>query len=102
MRALNELLMSLHDLLGGDLFRGTESARPPDADVVAPQLHDHVRHPRLGQRVAVKPGQTVGAEGVMKESVTDNSLVQYAQVLIAWLGHQPPGKLVRPAVVGVG
>src|SRR5438105_569404 len=101
MRAPDELFMTLNDLIGGDLFRGNQSPRPPDADVVAPQVHDHVRYPRLGQRVAIKPTQAVCPEEVMKESVTDHSFVQYAHLLIARLSHQPAGEFVRPTVVGI-
>jgi hypothetical protein len=93
MRAVDGLLMALDDLIGGDLIGGTKSPRPPNTDVVTPRLHDYMCNPGLGQRVAVKPGQTVGAEGITKESVTGDSFVQYAHLLIARLSRQPPGEL---------
>jgi hypothetical protein len=85
MRALDELLMPLDNLIDADIFGWIDGK-----DVIPSQLHDHMGHTCAGERVAVETRQSVGAEGIMKGSVTGDSFVQYAHLLIARLSRQPP------------
>ena len=43
----------------------------------------------------------IGAEGIVKESVADDSFVQHAHRMIAGLRQQPLGELVCPSSIGV-
>lgn len=81
----DELPMPLDDLIDADLFGWIDGK-----DVIPSQLHDHMGHTCAGERVAVETRQSVGAEGIMKGSVTGDSFVQYAHLLIARLSCQPP------------
>src|SRR6266705_2092905 len=96
MSAFNELLMTLDDLIDCQFL-----GRIKRKDVVIAHRHDDVCYAGLAENVALKPGQTIGAEDIMKEPGAGNSRVQYAHILIAWMSHQPAGKLVRPTVVGI-
>ena len=64
--------MSLDDLIDGHLFGGIQRK-----DVVTSHLHDDMGHPVLVADVAVKPGQRVGAERIMKDPATGDPFVQY-------------------------
>lgn len=88
VRALDELLMPLDNLIDADIFGWIDGK-----EVIPSQLHDHMGYTSAGERVAVEAGQSVGAEGIRKESVTGDSFVQYAHLLIARLSRQPPGEL---------
>src|SRR6266571_9536114 len=99
MSAFNELLMSLDDLIDCQFL-----GRIKRKDVVIAHRHDDVCYAGLAENVALKPGQTVGAERIMKKPVAGNSGVQYAHMLITRItrmSHQSTGKLVRPTVVGI-
>src|SRR5215831_3544139 len=101
MRALDELLMALDNLIDGDLLSGTKSTGPPHADVVAPQLHDHMGHSRLGQHVPIEPGQSIRAHRVMKNPAAGNSFVEYSHSMISGLIYDAVGELVWPSFVCV-
>jgi hypothetical protein len=68
----------LNSLVDTDLFSGIDRKH-----IVAPQLHDHVCHARSRERVP-KTGESVGADGLMKDSATGNSFIHYPYLLIAW------------------
>ena len=85
MRAFDELFMSPDNLIDADIFGWIDGK-----DVIPSQLHDHMGHTCAGERVAVETRQSVGAEGIMKGSVTGDSFIQYAHLLIARLSCQPP------------
>src|SRR3954451_498309 len=101
VRALDQLLVALDNLIAGDLLGGTKSAGPSDADIVPARVHDHVGHASLAQHVPVEPGQRVRAYGVMKDSAAREPFVQDSHLMITGLIHQLVRELVWPPLVSV-
>src|SRR5258707_13080840 len=97
MRPLNELHVALDDLINGYRFGWIDCK-----DVVASHLHDQMRYAGGGENIAIKPGQCVRADRIMKDSVPCDSLVHDASLLAVWMIHQTSSEGVGPSLVGVG
>ena len=97
--AFDEHSMRLNDLPGRHRVGWIQLATD---DVVVAQQHDHVRHARLRQNIAVETRETVRSEDVAKQPVAREPRVHDAHQMIAGLSHKAPGKMARPAIVGIG
>ena len=90
--------------------RSAQAAGPAQAEIVDPFEHDDVRDAALHQRLTVEPRKRARTDALREHAIAGDADVQHARHgglggLAApgagRLGHQPPGKVIGPAVVGI-
>ena len=82
MRPLDELLVSLDDLINGDRFGWIKCK-----DVVVSELHDHIGQPGLAEHVTLESCQAIRAQHIMQQPVTIQSFVQHPYRVLVLMNY---------------
>src|ERR1700722_9252411 len=93
VRPQRHLLQASEHLFGGYLLLGL---RPTIAQVIGAEQHDHMRHARLCQHVAIEPAQAAVTTNVMQDAVAAETLVHHRHWPAAAARDQPACELIRP------